>query len=109
MIDVIPVIYGMQQNNHFLARKTKFGNLDLLTDSTIVAANLDLFYGACPEQLDRRIRDKLSSHIILSTMEDKPMAPNFYLEAKGLDGSAAVARRQACYDGAIGARGMQSL
>lgn len=42
-------------------------------------------------------------------MEDKPMAPNFYLEVKGPDGSAAVARRQACYDGAIGARGMLSL
>jgi hypothetical protein len=97
------------QDKHFLARKTKFGNLDPLTDSTIVLANLDLFYSACLEQLDQRIRDKLNGYIILSTIEDKPMAPNFYFEAKGLDGSAAVARRQACYDGAIGARGLQSL
>lgn len=37
------------------------------------------------------------------------MAPNCYLEVKGPEGSAAVARRQACYDGAIGARGMLSL
>jgi hypothetical protein len=37
------------------------------------------------------------------------MAPNFFLAAKGPDGSAAVANRQACYDGALGARGMQSL
>jgi hypothetical protein len=37
------------------------------------------------------------------------MAPNFFLEVKGPDGSLAVAGRQACYDGAIGARGMQSL
>jgi hypothetical protein len=42
----------MQQNNYFLARKTKFGNLNPLTDSTIVAANLDLFYSAHPKQLD---------------------------------------------------------
>lgn len=42
-------------------------------------------------------------------MEGKPMAPNCYLEVKGPEGSAAVARRQACYDGAIGARGMLSL
>lgn len=37
------------------------------------------------------------------------MAPNFFLAAKGPDGSAAVAKRQACYDGALGARGIQSL
>jgi hypothetical protein len=109
MIDVVPVIYSIEQNNYFLARKTKFGNLDLLTDGTIVAANPDLFYSTRPEQLDRRIRDKLSSYIILSTIEDKPIAPNFYLEAKGPDRSAAVARRQACYNSAIGARGIQSL
>jgi hypothetical protein len=42
-------------------------------------------------------------------MEDKPMAPNFYFEAKGPDGSATVTRRQACYNGAMEARGMQSL
>lgn len=35
--------------------------------------------------------------------------PNFFLAAKGPDGSAAVARRQACYDGALGARGIHSL
>ena len=109
MIDVVPVISGLHQNNHFSARKTKFGNLEPLTDGTIAPANPDLFYGARPEQLDRRIRDKLSGYIIPSTMEDKPMAPNFYFEAKGPDGSAAVARRQACYDGAVGARGLQSL
>lgn len=38
-------------------------------------------------------------------MEDKPVAPNFYLEVKEPDGLAAMAQRQACYDGAIGARG----
>jgi hypothetical protein len=35
--------------------------------------------------------------------------PNFFLEAKGPDGSLAVAGRQACYDGALGARGIHSL
>ncbi|KAL2373019.1 hypothetical protein RJZ57_002504 [Blastomyces gilchristii] len=37
------------------------------------------------------------------------MAPNFVFEAKGPDGSLAVATRQACYDGALGARGMHAL
>ncbi|KAF2192904.1 hypothetical protein K469DRAFT_795090 [Zopfia rhizophila CBS 207.26] len=37
------------------------------------------------------------------------MAPNFFLAAKGPDGSLVVAGRQACYDGALGARAMHSL
>jgi hypothetical protein len=93
MIDVVPVIAGMSQNNHFLARTTRFGNLDPLTDGTIAPATPDLVYGARPKQLDRRIRDELSGWIVPSTMEDKPMAPNFFLEAKGPDGSLAVAGR----------------
>lgn len=108
MIDVIPVIHGKQEI-HFLARKTKFGNLDPLMADSPIKANPDLFYGARPEQLSRHIRDKLNNHIIPSSMESKPMAANFFLEVKGPDGSAAVAKRQACYDGAIGARGILSL
>ncbi|KGQ01358.1 hypothetical protein PAAG_11936 [Paracoccidioides lutzii Pb01] len=37
------------------------------------------------------------------------MAPNFFLEAKDPDGSLALATRQACYDGALGAQGMHAL
>ncbi len=35
--------------------------------------------------------------------------PNYFLESKGPDGLAAVAKRQASYDGALGVRGIQSL
>jgi hypothetical protein len=109
MIDVVPVVSGVSQDKHFSARNTIFGNLDPLTDGNICPAKPDLYFGSRPEQLDRRVRDKLSGHIVPSTTEDKPMAPNFFLEVKGPDGSLAVAGRQACYNGAIGARGMQSL
>ena len=37
------------------------------------------------------------------------MLPNFFLEVKGPEASAAVAKRQACYDGVLGARAMQCL
>ena len=37
------------------------------------------------------------------------MAPNFYMEAKEPEGSAAVTQRQSCYNGAYGARAMQAL
>jgi len=52
MIDVVLVISGVHQDKYFSARKTKFRNLGLLMDGIIVLANLDLFYSACPKQLD---------------------------------------------------------
>ena len=53
--------------------------------------------------------ENLSSSIIPTKHPNVPVAPNLFLEAKGLDGSADVVRRQACYDGAYGARGMHKL
>lgn len=38
-----------------------------------------------------------------------PVVPSFFLEAKAPKGGADVALRQACYDGAHGARAMHSL
>lgn len=109
LANVIPTILGPSQTTHASARNTLFGNLELLTDKTIVPAKLDLYDGAYPEELDRSIRNELASRIIPSTMEDKLMAPNFFLEVKGPDSSAAVVARQARYDGAIGSRAINSL
>ncbi|ODH42877.1 hypothetical protein ACO22_01148 [Paracoccidioides brasiliensis] len=72
-------------------------------------SNQTTSYGARPEQLDREIREDPSHHIVLSTQDDLPMALNFFLEAKSPDGSLAVATRQACYNGALGACGMHPL
>jgi hypothetical protein len=109
MTSVIPIVSGSTKSDRSVARDIKFGNLDPLTDGGLVSGQPDIFYGARPEQLDRRIRRELAGRIIPSTQEDVPMVPNFYLEAKGPDGSLAVAGRQACYDGALGARGIHSL
>lgn len=109
LANVIPTILGPSQTNHYYARNTVFSNLEPITDDTITAPKPDIYYGAYPEQLARPVRKELSSHIIPSTMVDKPMAPNFFLEAKGPDGNIAVAARQARYDGAIGSRAMHSL
>jgi hypothetical protein len=106
---VIPIMEGKVGDGKCVTGDIPFNNLDHLTDGTIAPAKPDLFYGARPEQLDRRVRTELSSRIIPSTQNDLPMAPNFFLEAKGPDGSLAVAGRQACYDSALGARGIQSL
>lgn len=106
---VVPTIIDARRTDHLSAMNTLFGNLEALTDGTLPPANPDLYYGAYPEELDQSIRDELASHIIPSTMVDKPMTPNFFLEVKGPDGSLAVAIRQARYDGAIGSRGIHSL
>lgn len=106
---VIPIIEGKIEDSRCTSRGIPFTNLDHLTDGTLVPGNPDRYYGARPEQLNRQVRNKLSGHIIPSTQHDLPIAPNFFLAVKGPDGSAAVAARQACYDGALGARGMHSL
>lgn len=106
---VIPIIEGKTADDKCVEGGVLFTNLTPLTNTMLTAAKLDLYYGARPEQLDRRVRDELSGHITPSTQADFPIAPNFFLAAKGPNGTASVARRQACYDGALGARGMYSL
>lgn len=106
---VIPTIEGKIGDVKCRSGEIPFTNLDPLMDGTLKPGNPDIYYGARPEQLSRKVRDELNGRIIPLTQHDLPMAPNFFLAAKGPDGSAAVAKRQACYDGALGARGMHSL
>ncbi|KAI9747367.1 MAG: hypothetical protein M4579_007481, partial [Chaenotheca gracillima] len=86
-----------------------FGNLEPLTDGTLVDAKPDFYDGARPAQIHRQIRSELGSYITPSTQQQAPALPNFFAEGKGPHGSAAVAKRQACYDGALGARGIHEL
>ncbi|PNY22489.1 Uncharacterized protein TCAP_07104, partial [Tolypocladium capitatum] len=109
MTKVIPILEGNVGDGICVAGEIPFTNLDHLTDGTLVPGNPDLYYGARPEQLDRSIRGQLNGKIVPSTQHDLPIAPNFSLQVKGLDGSLSVALRQACYDGALGARGIHSL
>ncbi|EEP76022.1 predicted protein [Uncinocarpus reesii 1704] len=106
---VIPIIEGEISNSNCVGGDYPFQNLAPLTDGMLASAKPDHFYGARPEQLNHQIRNHLSHHIIPSTQDDLPIVPNFFLEAKGPDGSLAIATRQACYNGALGARGMHSL
>ncbi|KAK0718738.1 hypothetical protein B0T21DRAFT_351541 [Apiosordaria backusii] len=81
LANVIPTILGPSRASRFCARNT----------------------------LARSARNELAGHIIPSTMLDKPMAPNFFMEVKGPDGKPSVATRQARYHGAFGSRAMHSL
>ncbi|MCJ1314499.1 hypothetical protein MMC25_008181 [Agyrium rufum] len=106
---VIPFIEGNSENARCVSGGIPFTNLDPLINGTLTPGNPDIYYGARPEQLDRRVRNELGGYIIPSTQDNLPIAPNFFLAAKGPDGSLAVAGRQVSYDGALGARGMRSL
>ncbi|SPN97425.1 uncharacterized protein DNG_00939 [Cephalotrichum gorgonifer] len=106
---VVPTICGAGQDESLKARNTLFRNLEPLTDGTLAAAMPDIYYGSRPGQLDRDVRDILGRRIAPSTTGERPIVPNFSLEVKGPLGSPGVARLQACYNGAIGARAMHSL
>ncbi|KAI1318491.1 hypothetical protein F5Y16DRAFT_391888 [Xylariaceae sp. FL0255] len=106
---VIPIIEGDVEDTKCVSGQIPFINLDHLTDGSLVPGNPDRYYGSRPEQLNRQVRTELSGHVVPSTQHDLPIAPNFFLAIKGPDGSLAVAERQACYDGALGARGIRSL
>ncbi|KAK3321448.1 hypothetical protein B0T19DRAFT_445206 [Cercophora scortea] len=106
---VIPLIIGDVGDSKCVAGEIPFTNLDDLTDDSLVPGNPDLYYGARPEQLDRKVRAELEGCIVPSTQQDLPLAPNFFLAVKGPSGLPVVALRQACYDGALGARGIHAL
>ena len=106
---VITILEGQIGDARCRSGGISFKNLEGLTDHKLTPGNPNVYYGARPEQLNRTVREDLSRQIIPSTQHDLPIAPNFFLAAKGLDGLPAVAGRQACYDGALGARGMRAL
>ncbi|EFR02618.1 hypothetical protein MGYG_05616 [Nannizzia gypsea CBS 118893] len=104
-----PRIEGRIDDSRSVGGDYLFGNLAPLTDGTLAKAKPDHFFGAHPKKLDEEIREELNDYIIPSTQTSLPMLPNFFLETKGPDGSSAVVTKQACYHGALGARGMHRL
>ncbi|KKZ66335.1 hypothetical protein EMCG_07936 [[Emmonsia] crescens] len=106
---VMPTIDGNIGDPKCIGGDYPFSNLAPLTDGTLANAKPDHFFGARPKQLKPEIRDELNNFIIPSTQTSLPMTPNFFLEVKGPDGSPAIATRQACYNGTLGARGIHKL
>ena len=107
--NVIPTIIGPSDNAHPIGRTTLFSNLEPLIDAPLVLAKPDIYYGSYPEELSRTVRNELGHRLIPGSIQDKPLAPNFFLEVKGPMGKLTVAKRQARYYGAIGARAIHSL
>lgn len=75
----------------------------------LAMARPDIYDGVLKSRIDRRVQGELDDLIIPCTTNEKPAAPNFFLEAKTEKGTIYVGKKQACHDGAIGARAMHSL
>ncbi|KAK2589874.1 hypothetical protein QQS21_012449 [Conoideocrella luteorostrata] len=108
MRDIFPTIRG---NNASIPNEGNlpFANFESITEGTTVNAVPDFYDGTNPTQISSIVRQDLNKSIIPSSHGHAPLAPNFFLEAKAPRGGADVARRQACLDGAYGARAMHSL
>ncbi|KAL9077897.1 MAG: hypothetical protein Q9157_003196 [Trypethelium eluteriae] len=111
---VIPYIEGELSAGECPQENVLFANLEPLVQfaaggSRLPFAKPDFYHGTRPELLHHQVRDDLSTKIIPSRQDSLPAIPNFFLEAKGPSGTGVVARRQACYDGALGARAMHTL
>lgn len=102
--NVIPLIAG--DSNTPNESNMQFTNLIPLTDESTVEAVPDYFDGAKASDFHSVVRREL---VIPTKHANVPIIPNFFLEAKGPSGSVSVAEKQACYNGAHGARAMHAL
>jgi len=62
---VIPLIEGKVRDAKCRSGGIPFTNLDPLTDSTLKPSNPDVYYGARPKQLSRKVREELGGRIVL--------------------------------------------
>jgi len=85
----------------------RFEQFVQLEEGELKQAQPDYYFGSPPEQLKEEVRDEIGEFVIPSTLTRLPILPNYFLEAKGPDGSLTVAARQACFDNVHGARGIQ--
>lgn len=107
MRDVVPIICG--NANVPNKQNLLFTKLNPIANNTIVDAKPDFYDGARLEDIDKQVRRDLGPFIIPTGHRTAPVAPNFFLEAKAPKGGSDVSKRQACYNGALGARAMHKL
>ncbi|KAH7019913.1 hypothetical protein EDB80DRAFT_701793 [Ilyonectria destructans] len=105
---VIPGIEGKSKIPQWT--DLEFTNFKSLTFEKTAAPKPDSYDGVLRQEIHSQVQLDLNSIIMPSRTRLKaPAAPNFFLQAKGEDGTWKVARRQVCLDGAMGARAMHSL
>ncbi|KAG6010528.1 hypothetical protein E4U21_005879 [Claviceps maximensis] len=106
MRTIIPFIAGdsgIRNEGH-----VPFKNLASITNNTTVNPFPDFYDGAHPGAVDQEVKEALYQKIV-PTVASAPIVPNFFLEAKSIEGSLAVAEKQIMLDGAHGVVGMHAL
>ncbi|KAK3077018.1 hypothetical protein LTS18_011421 [Coniosporium uncinatum] len=106
MSTVFPIIRG---NASIPSGENRLFNDSAPLNSDLAAAKRDYYNGTGPRKVDPRVREDLKPFIVPSKREHAPLLPNFFMEAKGQNGNAAVLRRQITSDAAYGARGMLEI
>ena len=109
MSTAFPIIAGSARIPIPHSENLYFVNLKDLTDGSISKAKPDFYDGSRPIDLHKDIREELGPYIVPSTNTAAPCLPNFFTEGKGPNGNAAICKRQALYDGAMGARGIHEI
>ncbi|OAR00666.1 hypothetical protein LLEC1_07337, partial [Akanthomyces lecanii] len=107
MADILPILRGNTDIPN--EGNLPFTNLVSITNGMNVDAVPDLYDGSHAKDISKAVRQNLCETIIPTSHARAPVAPNFFVEAKAPRGGADVAKRQACLDGALGARAMHSL
>jgi hypothetical protein len=108
MSTILPEIHGKRPD--ILNKKNLlFTRLKSITNGITVDTQPDFYDGASLDSLDKQVQKDLRQYIIPTKHRTAPVVPNFFLEAKAPKGGADVAKRQACHDGAIGARAIHEL
>lgn len=109
MSTVIPIICGSTDTKIPNKQKVLFTELQPITNEDAVKPKPNFFDGAQLRDITLEVRKDVASTVIPTKHPSVPVAPNFFLEVKGPRGSPVVARRQACYAGAYGARAMSTM
>ncbi len=106
---VVPIIAGNEDKRQRPQDDIPFNNLEAF-NKDLFEPKPDVYYRAQPSIIHQRVRADLGKYIIPSKANPtRPAVPNFFLEGKSSQGRADVAKRQALYNGAVGARAMHSL
>ncbi|WPG97685.1 Hypothetical protein R9X50_00046500 [Acrodontium crateriforme] len=108
MTSVLPMFAGLKDSQYYAAGDKEFRNLQNF-DPGVSVAKPDTYYGARPEQIDRRVRRDLDQHVTPSKTTNLPAAPSYFLEGKSASGRSDVAQRKAMYARAVSARTMLQL
>lgn len=119
--DELGIILGTPKKATVPARNVGFNNIRPIVpiveedpaddddEDSIAKPKPDLYDGVRPGRLCAAVRSALGPFIVPSKATNRPCLPNFFVEAKGPEGSSLTSQRQACYSGAIGARGARQL